>query len=60
MSYPAYVPIRYMSTDIGTYSNIKWTKNGRNLISKLSIDNYWVRVYIANPIVRMKTQPRIR
>lgn len=55
VSFCTYVAINHMYTHVGTLVIL----HGRNLTSNLSIDNYWVEVYIANPIVRMKTQPRI-
>ena len=55
MSFCTYVAINHMYTHVGTLVIL----HGRNLTSNLSIDNYWVEVYIANPIVRTETQPRI-
>ena len=55
VSFCTYVAINYMYTHVGTLVIL----HGRNLTSNLSIDNYWVEVYIANPIVRTETQPRI-
>jgi len=55
VSFCTYVVINHIYTHVGTLGIL----NGRNLTSNLSIDNYWVEVYIANPIVRTKTQPRI-